>query len=206
MQRLIGAVAVSLALGSGRASPLLAQREPAREVVARALRAVEGDSASGVTERWRARVRRAGSDRAALLGLAEIARLTYATDADGLYRKVLARASADSYSAYARIGLGTLTYDGGRVPQAIAQFDSGRAVALLAGDASAQALAIMRAGYAAATTAGPAAGLAAFAVAERVLPADAQDLRAELLYRRALMLAVEAKPEARAVAWSSIAL
>lgn len=188
-------------------SALLGQGEPARAVVDAAQRAVEGDSSPRVAARWGERLRRNPRDRAALLGLAEISRLTYSADAEQLYRRLCApQVPVDGYAVHARLGLADLLYRGSHFPQAVAQYDSAGAFARRVGDPASEALAVLRGAYTAATNGAPAAALPAFAAAERLLPADALNLRAELLYRRAVVLAIGANPEARTVAASSIAL
>ncbi len=208
MRQLGPAVGMLLALGAaGPAAPLCGQGEAARVVVSGALHAVQGDSVARVAARWRGRLSRDPGDRAARLGLAELARLTYALDAPMLYRRVCpAGQRPDSYAAYARLGLAEIEYTALRFPPALAQYDSAGAVAHGVNDRAAEALALMRGAYARATTGGPAAALPALEVAARLLPPDAPDLWAELLGRRAVMLAVSDRPEARPVADSAIAL
>jgi CHAT domain-containing protein len=80
--------------------------EDPRAIVAAAGRAVEGDSAGRVRSRWAARVKRAQNDRAALLGLATIARLQYDyTTAESTYGKLTAAPTADRFALYAHLGL-----------------------------------------------------------------------------------------------------
>ncbi len=205
LRRTVGTLVALCA--TGHAVPLQGQGEAARLVVMQALRAVQGDSAGRVSERWRARLSRDPADRAARLGLAEVARLTYGVDAPMLYRRVCAPGQApDAYAAYARLGLAELDYTALHFATAVAQYDSAGAVARRAGDRVAEALALMRGAYAKATTAGPAVALPIFEAAARLLPAQAPDLWAELLYRRAVILGVGDRPEAQAVADSAVAL
>ena len=86
----------------------------ARRLVREARIAVEGDSAPAVMARWSARLAPDSTDRAALLGLATAARLSYDDPAaTRLYRRLLPspRSSADAYADYARLGLARLAFD-----------------------------------------------------------------------------------------------
>ena len=76
--------------------------ERARDVVRHAVRAVEGDSSDAVRARWAARIASDSTDRAALLGLATLARLGYDYPAsDRLYPRLFAGDSLhpDDYAA-----------------------------------------------------------------------------------------------------------
>src|SRR5215213_137915 len=68
-----------------------------RAVARTALRAVEGDSAARVAERWEARLRVAPGDAAATLGLATLDRLQY--DYAGAERRYDALRRADTLGA-----------------------------------------------------------------------------------------------------------
>jgi hypothetical protein len=80
--------------------------EPAKAVVRLAIRAVEGDSVAAIRSRWSERLGHDSTDRAALLGLATLARLTYDYPAsDRLYPQLFADSlHPDVYAAYARLG------------------------------------------------------------------------------------------------------
>lgn len=94
-----------LAIGA----PAAAQTAPThpRQVVQAAERAVSDDSAATVRRRWTAMLRRDPADRAALLGLASLARLEYDFPAArGLFRRILdGSAVPDPWTVQARIGL-----------------------------------------------------------------------------------------------------
>jgi hypothetical protein len=80
-----------------------------------ATRAVEGDSADRVVSRWRRRLTSNPDDRAALLGIATVARLTSDHDrAQSIYAGLLARRDVpDALAVQARLGLaGTLAVRG----------------------------------------------------------------------------------------------
>src|SRR2546423_13500274 len=84
VQMLLSALAALLTVAQG-ARPPRAPGDSARAVVAAATRAVESDSAAVVAARWRPRA--TAGDRAAQLGLATLARLTY--DYAGAVRRYL---------------------------------------------------------------------------------------------------------------------
>src|SRR5919199_2407 len=98
-------------------------RDDPRAVVREATRAVEGDSAARVRARWEGRLERDSSDRAALLGLASIARLTYDyPTAERLYRPLFAtrpqagtRPHPDRVAVYARLGLAQGLWEQGSI-------------------------------------------------------------------------------------------
>ena len=79
--------------------------QPARDIVAGALRAVEADSVRVAEARWRGAPSR---DPRALLALASLARLTYRyADADRLYGALLTGSAVPTeFRLYARLGLG----------------------------------------------------------------------------------------------------
>jgi len=80
--------------------------DAARRRMLEARLAVEGDSASAVMARWSARLAADSSDRAALLGLATVARLANDdTTATRLYFRLLgSESSRDPYALYAHLG------------------------------------------------------------------------------------------------------
>src|SRR5262249_6141543 len=94
-------VIVGLAVGPPVAA---AATEDPRSIVREAARAVEDDRAAELGARWQARLDGDANDRAALLGLATLARLRYDYPAaEALYRRVDG-AEADRFTAYARLG------------------------------------------------------------------------------------------------------
>src|SRR6478752_5861761 len=81
--------------------------DAAGAVVRQAIHAVEGDSVAPVRAGWSARLQHDSTDRAASLGLATLARLTYDYPAsDRLYPQLFGADSLhpDPYAAYARLG------------------------------------------------------------------------------------------------------
>ncbi|HEY0970713.1 MAG TPA: hypothetical protein VGE02_07045, partial [Gemmatimonadales bacterium] len=179
------------ALSGGAA--LLAQTGSAGpgDVVRQALAAVERDSVPALRARWTPRAGAEPADRATRLGLATLDRLTYDYAAAERRLGALASDTGDAVAVYATIGLAEAAYSRGTLPTA----DSIAAVALRSaralGDAEAEARALVVLSW----TRGPTLGLEpAFALldsAERVLPARAADVRAELLRFRAVLLAVQ---------------
>jgi tetratricopeptide (TPR) repeat protein len=90
------------------ASPVAAVQGGARDVVRTAERALADDSAAAVTARWLGAIRKDSTDRAAVLGLASLARLTYDfAAAERLFAGMLARSgpTPDEWSVQARLGL-----------------------------------------------------------------------------------------------------
>jgi hypothetical protein len=99
---LVGAALAALA------SPVAAVQGGARDVVRTAERALADDSAAAVTARWLGAIRKDSTDRAAVLGLASLARLTYDfAAAERLFAGMLARSgpTPDEWSVQARLGL-----------------------------------------------------------------------------------------------------
>jgi len=92
-----------------------------RDVVQSAERSVEDDSAAAVRARWTEALRRDSSDRAAALGLASLARLTYDfATAERLLNGMLARAggTVDPWTVQARIGLYRVANSSGNTTRA----------------------------------------------------------------------------------------
>ncbi|HKN65469.1 MAG TPA: hypothetical protein VJW73_04290, partial [Gemmatimonadaceae bacterium] len=172
--------------------------DDARVVVRQAMVAVRGDSAAAVRARWTARLRRDSSDRAAALGLATLARLTYDfADADRRYRAlfVMDTTRADSYDAYARIGLGlALESQWMGAEPAVALYEQGLASARRAADRAAEGLAHFRLGEALGRRGRRREALAHLDSAMQVLPATANDVRALLRCRRAQVFLVSVAP------------
>src|SRR5215212_2997433 len=120
---------------SPQASP---QAEDPRAVVGQATRAVQGDSAAPLRARWSARLQRDSADRAAALGLATVARLTYDYDgAERLYRKLFADSlHPDRFAALAHLGLARQLERRGFGVLAPPQFELAREIARASGDAT----------------------------------------------------------------------
>ena len=76
------------------------------DVVGRATRAVESDSVAPLVSLWQAAVARDSANLVALLGLATVARLTYAFPAaERHYAKIAARSPRSSHAAWAALGI-----------------------------------------------------------------------------------------------------
>jgi hypothetical protein len=183
-----------LAEGASMLAPLLAfalslaalaradTTEPARDVVRHAEHSVEGDSSAAVRTRWAARVARDSTDRAALLGLATLARLTYDYSAsDRLYPRLFSTDSLhpDSYAAYARLGRAWSLEERGQSDAAGDAFARARATAHAARDRTAEAEALIGLAFALGPTAGVAAAKAILDTAAQFIPPNAFDLQAE---------------------------
>src|SRR5262245_55521383 len=101
-------------------------------IVHEAMLAVEGDSVAAPRSRWIARRATDSLDRAARLGLATLARLTYDYPAaERLYASLTASDSTqpDRFAAYARLGRAWGLEDQGRSAEAASEFIVARNVA-----------------------------------------------------------------------------
>lgn len=180
------------------------QQDPAdpRAIARMALQAVESDSARVVHARWQVRLQRNPGDRAAALGLATLARLTYDYDAATHRYRALAPDSArpDRYAVYARVGLGQALETRGLLTDAQVELTRARAEARALGDAAAEADALITLSLVRAQAEGIELGFALLDSAARRLPAGpaTDDSRAELLRRRAVLLAVAGRADAAA--------
>ncbi len=149
--RRVMCAALLLAVGAGAAGAQRAGGPAARptagrgggsdpgSVVRAAERALEHDSGAAYASRWTDAVRRDPADRAAALGLATIARLTFRyDDAERRYEALLAPTQpADGVSVYARLGMAELLARQGRLPAADTAFGRAAATAAAAYDSSA---------------------------------------------------------------------
>ncbi len=181
----------------------------ARDVVRQAIHAVEGDSVAPLRTEWSARVSRDSSDRAALLGLATLARLTYDYPAaDRLYSRLFNADSLrpDSYTAYARLGRAWSFEERGQSDAAGDEFARARDVAHAANDSPAEAEALIGLAFARGPTAGMTAARAILDTAGRLIPKSALDLQAERGWRRAMVRALLADSGATAEAVASVTL
>src|SRR5262245_12284053 len=168
-----------------------------RVIVRSGLHAVEGDSVIAVRTRWEARMRRDSADRGAALGLATLARLTYDyTTAERLYRKLLAAARPDRYTAFAQLGLAWGRDAQGFSNEADSSFVRARVAARGVGDRSSEGEALLGLAFGRARAEGMRVGLALLDTAGRLIPDSAPDLQAERHRRRAMILATLGKPEA----------
>jgi tetratricopeptide (TPR) repeat protein len=179
-----------------------------RAVVWRALRAVEGDSARAVALQWQAALRRDAADRAAVLGLATLARLTYDyPTAERLYGQLFASDSAapDRYAAYARLGFAQGLEARSFGTAALAQFTRAQKVAHVVGDRTAEGEAFLWLTFSRGRLEGVGVAEVLLDSAERLIPDTALALRAECRNRRAIIYALRGQEDALAEADSSIA-
>jgi CHAT domain-containing protein len=186
-----------------------APSDAAKDVVRQALRAVEGDSVAPVRTRWSARLQQDSTDRAALLGIATLARLTYDYAAsDRLYPRLFRADSLppDAYGAYARLGQAWSLEERGRSDAAGEEFAQARRVAHATGDPAAEAEALIGLAFARGGMDGIAATMALLDSAGALIPASALDLQAERGWRRAMVLGILADSGATAAAAASVEL
>lgn len=182
---------------------------PAKTVVRQALRAVEGDSIAPVRERWSARLDHDPADRAALLGLATLARLTYDYPAaERLYTRLTTSDSLhpDRYAAYARLGLAWSLEERGRSDAAGEEFARARGAARATGSQEAEAEALIGLAFPRGVTEGMTVALAILDTAGSLIPSAALDLKAERGWRRAMVHAILDDPGATAEAVASVEL
>jgi CHAT domain-containing protein/tetratricopeptide (TPR) repeat protein len=181
----------------------------AKDVVRQAIHAVEGDSIAPVRARWSARLQRDSTDRAGLLGLATLARLTYDYPAsDRLYPLLFSADSLhpDLYAAYARLGRAWSLEERGRSDAAGDEFARARRAAHAAGDRASEAEALIGLAFARGPTEGMAVAKAILDTAGSFIPATALDLQAERGWRRAMIRALLADSGATAEAVASVDL
>lgn len=183
-------------------------REDPRMVVVRATRAVQGDSIEPLRRRWEAQLDRDPADRAAALGLATLARLTYDyPTAERLYRRLLTDSlRPNRYSALARLGLARGLEGRGFSVQARPHFMRARDDARVAGDAPTEGEVLLTLSFIRARTEGLTVGESLLDTASQLIPDTAFALRSQLRYRRAIMYSLRGRADARAEAESSIAL
>jgi tetratricopeptide (TPR) repeat protein len=181
----------------------------ARAVVRQAVHAVEGDSVVAMRSRWSGLLHADSSDRAALLGLASLARLTYDYPAsDRLYLQLAGGDSlpVDPFAVYARLGRAWSLEERGQSDAAGEEFARTRDAALTAGEPAAEAEALIGLAFARGPTAGMAVAKAILDSAEALIPASALDLQAERGWRRAMIRALLGDAGATAEATASLAL
>jgi len=189
-------------------TPADAPVEP-RAIVREATRAVESDRAAEFRARWQARLERDSTDRAALLGLATLARLTYDyPDAEARYRRLSDPASgpADGFATHARLGLAWALEERGFSNGAETEFEAARKAAHATRDGAAEAEALIALSFVAGRVSGVPAGIALLDRAQRLIPADALDLQSHLLSHRAGLRGLLGAPEAIKDAEASIAV
>ncbi|HEX6107245.1 MAG TPA: CHAT domain-containing protein [Gemmatimonadales bacterium] len=170
--------------------PRLPDPEDPRAVVQRAAAAVKGDSVAGLRSRWASRLARDSSDRAAALGLATLARLTYDyAGAERLYRRLASGTGApDRFAVYARLGLAQALEERGTMAEVDGLFAGALGEARALRDRAAEGEALLWLGYVRARSSSLETGVAHYDSALRVLPRDAPALRAAARCRRAQML------------------
>jgi tetratricopeptide (TPR) repeat protein len=180
--------------------------DDAAAIVHEATRAVEGDSVAAPRSRWIARRAADSLDRAARLGLATLARLTYDYPAaERLYAALIAADSTqpDRFAAYAHLGRAWALEDQGWSTEGGTEFIAARRVAHAAGDRPGEAEALIGMAFALGRVEGMALGVALLDTAETMIPPSDYSLRAELLRRRAIFLGVAGDSGALAVAAAS---
>lgn len=208
--RVLAASALVLAALPITSRAALAQRESPLAIHREAVRAVERDSTNAARARWAGRLRADPRDRAAQLGLATLLDFTYA-DAAAIqgYRALVAGVAGtpDSYAAFAMSAWARLDEARGALGDAREEFAAARQVAARAGDSVAAGIAALSQAFDRANNVSMAAGMATLDTAGRLLASAHDDaLAADLARRRATLLAVQLKPETRAVADSGILL
>jgi len=165
-----------------------------RSIVRAATRAIEGDSAVRLEARWRERVSRRASDRAAAFGLATLARLRYDyPSSERMYRGLIAGAS-DGYTAYAYLGLADGDETRGAARDAMVELDRALAMARQIGDRIAEAHALLTLAFARGRLAGVRVASAYIDSAAGLIPDTSFDLRSRLLNRRAIVHALYGRP------------
>ncbi|HET9726207.1 MAG TPA: CHAT domain-containing protein [Gemmatimonadales bacterium] len=195
------ACAAFAAQAAGQARPTTSADAPAA-VVREATLAVEHDSVIALRARWDARRARDSLDRAAVLGLATLARLTYDySAAERLYRTLAAdSAKPDRYAAYARLGRAWALEDQGWSTESGSEFVAAREVARAAGDRRAEAEAVVGMAFPLARVQGMPVGQALLDTAAALIAPDDVALRSELLRRRAIFFGVAGDSRALALA------
>ncbi|HUQ83157.1 MAG TPA: CHAT domain-containing tetratricopeptide repeat protein [Gemmatimonadaceae bacterium] len=200
MSRLLVPIALAMAVWH----PAAQTADDPRSVVRTATRAVEGDSSPRLTARWTARAR-GRTDRAALLGLATLARLRYDYPAaESTYRGLLS-GPRDSYAVYARLGLGDGYESRSFGRDAARELTLALAAAREARDQVAESEALLRLAFVRGRLEGVRVAEALLDTATRLIPDTAFDLRSRLTNRRAIVLALHGRTDAAsAVADSSV--
>ncbi len=183
--------------------------EDARVVVRQAVQAVEGDSLAQVRSRWTSRSEKDSTDRAALLGLATLARLKYDyPTSDRLYLRLYEADSLhpDPYAAYARLGRAWSLEEQGQSDSAGAEFARARRVAQAGDQREAEAEALIGLAVDRGVTEGMGVAMALLDSAGPLIPPSALALQAERRWRRAMVLGVLADSGATSEAVESIEL
>ena len=178
-----------------------AQVEPDPERVVRAAeRGLQDDSLEQVSTRWRAALARDNTDRAAVLGLATIARQTYDFErAEQLLRGLLARAGdrSDGWTVQARLGLYRVANARGEVRGADSLLKVAITEARRLYDRPAQVAALI--GFTNTRSGNPTALYATLDSVRALLPAGDSRDRAEYLCRRGLYQGVRGEHDGSAL-------
>ena len=193
---LVLAAAISAAAFAAVLSAQHTATDAPADVVRAATEAVRADTAAPLRGRWEARLRRDSTDRAAALGLATIARLTYDhADAERRFRRLFeAGAPLDGYRVHARIGLALAKEAQGESGERVfALYRPALADARALGDTLAEGEVLYRTGSLLAPFAGAGPSLVYLDSAMRALPARAAGLRAAVRCRRAQIFVATAR-------------
>ena len=161
-----------------------------RRVMRLARYGVEDDSVAVVAAHWLERLARDSTDRAAILGLATLARLTNDDSTAARHYRWLLRlvpARVDPYSVYGRLGLARLSYEAVDMETTDSLVREALADARALRDSAAEGDALQALGNAR-VDAAKWVGLAYLDSALRVLPATETDMIAGVRCRRALIL------------------
>ncbi|HWG53083.1 MAG TPA: CHAT domain-containing protein [Gemmatimonadaceae bacterium] len=183
--------------------------ESPRAVLLAAARAVQGDSTAAVESRWMARAQHNASDRAALLGLATLARLTYRFPrADSLFARLTNSTSGapDVYAPYASEGRANALMSRGDFASAQEWFARAAMQARSIGDADARARAMLGLSAARGRTMGTAAEVATLDSVAAFVPDDDPALVAHFRCERAALIARTGGRGAREMAQAGAAL
>jgi len=193
----------ALAIPAAAQSP-----ETPESIVHQAIMAVERDGGAIIAPVWRARVARDAHDRAATLGLAELARRT--CDVDGarrLYSSLFApdARNADAWSTYARLGLAQMLDALSIVTESRAAYEQALAEATIRRDDLAKGrawvgLSLQRAAL------GLDAAVATLDSARPLMVGAPLDVQSDYMRRRAVLRIVTGNAEAEATADSAVDL
>jgi len=207
----VAGVLLALTIAQLSAAPAKAREAPEdpRAVVHEATRSVEEERAAPLRALWQERVDRSSADRAALLGLATLARLSYDYPAaEALYRRLgeAEAAKPGSFTAYALLGQAWASEERGFSNAAEAQFERARKTARRARDGPAEAEALIALSFVSGRMTGVPSAMKLLDRARRLIPAAALDLEADRLRHRAVLLGVAGSPDAVADAQAGIAV
>jgi tetratricopeptide (TPR) repeat protein len=175
------------------ATQVLPDGDAPRTVVRAAARAVEADSEPRLRAALSARVARNPNDRAALLGLATLARLRYDYPAaESSYRRLLSELD-DRYAVYAHLGLAEGFEARSASQAALPEFGRALSAARRRGDRTAEGRALVFLSIIRGHQEGVRTAEALLDTAARVLPDSAFDVWSLLRGRRAVALALHGR-------------